>query len=242
MIYCGPNSLKEYATDYLVLGVCGLLTIMGSLGFIVWNEIFEKLKNKKEHNLSRKKTWLTLSTHTKLVFVMLACMLVFGTLGFMLFEYKNPETLGQYGLFDKFFISLFHGVSARTTGMTPINLMQMTQSGKFFTMILMLIGGAPGSTAGGIKTVTFAVLFITMISRASNNKRVNVFRREIADEDVKMAVTVLISALIIVAVMTMVLSVLNPEIAFLDMMFEVISALATCGYSLRYNCWTYNYK
>ncbi len=233
MIYFGANSLKDFATDYLVLSVCGILTVMGSLGFIVWNEIFEKKKIKRENHLSRRKTWLTLSTHTKLVFVMLICMVVVGTLGFLLFEYKNPYTLGQYGTFDKVFISLFHGISARTTGMAAVDLMQMTQAGKFFTMILMFIGGAPGSTAGGIKTVTFAVLVITMLSRASNNKKVHAFRREIADEDVKLAVTVLISALIIVSIMTMVLSTLNPEVAFLDMMFEVISALATCGYSLR---------
>lgn len=228
----GPDSLKVFSTDHLVLFVVGFLTVLGSLGFIVWNELFEKIKRRKENNLSHRKTWLTMSTHTKLVFVMLAVMLVFGTLGFLLFEYKNPLTLGKFNTFDKIFVSLFHGISARTTGMAAINLMDMTQSGKFFTMILMLIGGAPGSTAGGIKTVTLAVLVITMISRASNNKRVNVFRREIADEDVKLAVTVLISALIIISVSTMVLSALNPQIAFIDMMFEVISALATCGYSL----------
>ena len=232
MTYSGPNSLKDFATDYLVLGVCGILTIMGSLGFIVWNEIFEKIKNKKEHDWSTRKTWLTFSTHTKIVFAMLICMIVVGTLGFLVFEYNNPHTIGNYGLGDKLFISLFHGISARTTGMAAVELMDMTNSGKFFTMILMFIGGAPGSTAGGIKTVTFAILIITMLSSASNNKRVNVFRREISEENVKQAVTVLISALIIISCMTMVLSALNPEIAFVDMMFEVISALATCGYSL----------
>ena len=242
LICFGANSLRGFSTDYLVLSVCGILTVMGSLGFIVWNEIFDKIKLKKENNLSRRKTWLTLSTHTKLVFVMLGVMIIVGTLGFLLFEYKNPLTLGNYNTFDKVFISLFHGISARTTGMAAVDLMNMTQSGKFFTMILMLIGGAPGSTAGGIKTVTLAVLVITMLSRASNNKRVNVFRREIADEDIKLAITVLISALIIISVMTMVLSALNPQIAFVDMMFEVVSALATCGYSLRYHSGTYYYK
>ena len=228
----GNNSLINYATDYLVVGVCGLLTIMGSLGFVVWNEIFEKYKTKKKNHLSFRKTWLTFSTHTKLVFTMLIVMLVFGTFGIMVFEYNNPATLGEYSFFEKLFISLFQGVSARTTGMTTINLMEMTNSGKFFTMILMLIGGAPGSTAGGIKTVTFAVLIITMISSISNNKFVNVFRREISDETIKQSTAVLISALIIISCTTMVLSALNPQIAFIDMMFEVISALATCGYSL----------
>ena len=234
MTYFGPNSLKDFATDYLVISVCGILTVMGSLGFIVWNELIEKTKLRKENHLSKRKTWLTLSTHTKLVFVMLICMIVFGTIFFMVFEYNNPHTLGKFGFFDKLFVSIFHGISARTTGMAAINLMDMTKSGKFFTMILMLIGGAPGSTAGGIKTVTFAVLIITMISTASNNKKVNAFRREISDDNIKQAITVLISALIIISVMTMVLSALNPQIEFIDMMFEVISALATCGYSLRH--------
>ncbi len=230
--FLGANSLRDFATDYLVISVCMVLTIFGSLGFIVWNEIFEKIKQKKSYKLSNKKIWYTLSTHTKIVLVMLFVMIVVGTLGFLVFEFNNPQTIGNYNLFDKIFISIFHGISARTTGMAAINLMEMTNSGKFFTMILMLIGGAPGSTAGGIKTVTFAVLIITMLSSVSNNKKVNVFRREISDENVKQAITVLISALIIISVMTMVLSALNPQIAFIDMMFEVISALATCGYSL----------
>ena len=228
----GSSSLRNFSTDYLVLSVCGILTIFGSLGFIVWNELFEKIKTKKENKLSLKKTWLTLSTHTKLVFVMLGVMIIMGTFGFLLFEGNNPQTLGQYNLFDKLFISVFHGVSARTTGMAAVNLMGMTDAGKFFTIILMLIGGAPGSTAGGIKTVTFAILIITMLSSASNNKKVHAFRREISEENVKQAITVLISALIIISVMTMVLSVLNPQISFIDMMFETVSALATCGYSL----------
>lgn len=228
----GSSGLLHFSRDYLVLGVCGILTIMGSLGFIVWNEVFEKFKSKREYDLNTKKTWLSFSTHTKLVFVMVIVMLIVGTAGFMVFEYNNPGTIGNYNFFEKIIISAFHGVSARTTGMAVINIMNMTDSGKFFTMILMLIGGAPGSTAGGIKTVTFAVLIITMLSSASNNKKVHAFRREISDENVKQAITVLISALIIVSVMTMVLSALNPEVAFIDMMFEVVSALATCGYSL----------
>ncbi len=228
----GSNSLIDYATDYLVGGTCAILTILGSLGFIVWNEIYEKIKQKKEKNLSYRKTWLNLSTHCKLVLVMLIVMILFGTLGFLVFEYNNPETLGKFSFIDKIYVSLFHGISARTTGMAIMDLSKLTNSGKFFTIILMLIGGAPGSTAGGLKTVTVAVLIITMISSVSKNKNVNVFRREISDENIKQAITVLISALIIISVMTMVLSAINPEIEFLDIMFEVVSALATCGYSL----------
>ncbi len=228
----GSNSLQNFATDYLVLSVCAILTILGSLGFIVWNELYEKLKIQKEKKLSFRKTWLTLSTHSKLVLVMLGIMIVFGTFGIMIFEYNNPDTLGRYSFGDKVFISAFHGISARTTGMAAVDLQNLTNSGKFFTIILMLIGGAPGSTAGGIKTITFAVLIITMLSSVSHNKNVNVFRREISDENIKQAITVLISALLIISIMTMVLSALNPQFSFIDMLFEVVSALATCGYSL----------
>ena len=228
----GANSLKDYATDYLVTGTCAILTLLGSLGFIVWNELFEKLKQQREKKLSYRKTWLNLSTHCQLVLVMLVIMLIAGTFGIMVFEYNNPNTLGKFGFWDKIYVSLFHGISARTTGMAAIELSQMTDSGKFFTAILMLIGGAPGSTAGGLKTVTVAVLIITMMSSVSKNKNVNVFRREISDDSIKQAITVLVSALAIVSIMTMVLSALNPDVAFVDILFEVISALATCGYSL----------
>ena len=234
--FLGANSLKDFATDYLVISVCAILTIVGSLGFIVWNELYEKLKIQKEKKLSFRKTWLTLSTHSKLVLLMLGLMIVFGTLGIMVFEYNNPATLGKYNFGDKLFISTFHGISARTTGMAALELKELTNSGKFFTIILMLIGGAPGSTAGGIKTVTFAVLIITMLSSISNNKNVNVFRREISEENIKQAIAVLVSALLIISILTMVLSALNPQYTFIDIMFEVVSAIATCGYSLRNYC------
>ena len=147
--------------------------MFGSLGFIVWNEIFEKNKNKKKNKHSLKKSWDMLTVHSKIVLMMLLIMIVVGTFGFMIFEYNNPETLGKFGLFDKVMVSLFHGISARTTGMAVLDLSCLTASGKFFTIILMLIGGAPGSTAGGMKTVTFAVLIVTMLSSVSNNKNVN---------------------------------------------------------------------
>ena len=228
----GPNSLKDFATDYMVLGTCGLLTMLGSLGFIVWSELSEKAKYKKKNKLSNKKIWLMLTVHTKLVLVMLVAMIVFGTLGFMAIEYNNELTLGSYNFGEKLFISLFHGLSARTTGMAAIDLMSMTDAGKFFTIILMFIGGAPGSTAGGIKTITVAVLILSMLTAMAKNKNVTVFEREITSEIINKATSLLILALFIVCVMSITLSILNPEIAFIDIIFEVVSALATCGYSL----------
>lgn len=228
----GPNSLKDFATDYLVLSTCGLLTLFGSLGFIVWNELVEKIKYKRENKLLNRKIWLTLTVHTKLVLIMTLVMVVLGTLGFFAIEYSNDLTLGKYSLGEKLFISLFHGISARTTGMAAIDLMSMSDAGKIFTGILMFIGGAPGSTAGGIKTVTLAVLIVAMLSSISGNKSVSVFEREITTDIIKKSISVLILALFLVCVMSMILSILNPEIEFINILFEVISALATCGYSL----------
>jgi trk system potassium uptake protein TrkH len=141
----GSNSLVEFANnhDYLVLGVCAVLTLFGSLGFIVWNELYEKLKMKVQNRLSFSKVIHSLSVHTKLVLVMNLVMIVFGTAIFLLIEKNNVGTIGNYNLLDKILISLFHGISARTTGMAGLNLAGMTNSGKFFTIILMMIGGAP---------------------------------------------------------------------------------------------------
>lgn len=228
----GADSLKNFATDYLVIGTCGFLTILGSLGFIVWNELIEKAKLKRENRLSNHKIWLTLSVHTKLVLIMTALMIIFGALGILAIECNNDLTLGKYSMGDKIFLSLFQGISARTTGMTAIDLMSMTDAGKFFTAILMFIGGAPGSTAGGIKIVTLAVLIIAILSSISENKNVTVFGREITSDIIKKSIAVFILALFIICVMTMILCILNPEIEFINILFEVISALATCGYSL----------
>lgn len=228
----GPNSLKNFSTDYLLLGTCAILTLLGSLGFIVWNELIEKIKEKREYKLSNKKIWLTLTVHTKLVLIMTLIMIVVGTLGWMAIEYSNELTLGKYSFFDKLFISIFHGISARTTGMAAVDLMSMTDAGKFFTAILMLIGGAPGSTAGGIKTVTLAVLVLTALSSISENKSVTAFKREVTLDIIKRATTILLLALFMIITMSIILSILNPTIAFIDIIFEVISALATCGYSL----------
>lgn len=148
MICCGPNSLKDFSTDYLIVSVCAILTVLGSLGFIVWNELYEKLKIQRKNKLSFRKTWLTLTTHSKLVLSMLVILIIFGSAIFLLIEYNNPATLGKYSFGDKMFISIFHGISARTTGMAVVDLMEMTNSGKFFTMILMLIGGAPRKYSG----------------------------------------------------------------------------------------------
>lgn len=229
----GPNSLKDFAVnhDYLVLSTCAVLTFLGSLGFIVWNELYEKHMLKVKNKLSFKKVWYMYTTHTQLTLLMTAIMIILGTISFLAIEYNNPATLGSFEWFDKIFLSIFHGISARTTGMVAINISQLTNSGKLMTIILMLIGGAPGSTAGGIKTVTFAVLLLTMINNAAGNKNVNLFRKEISNETIKQAVTIIFSALIILLVMTIILCALNPQIEFIDILFEVSSSLATCGYS-----------
>ncbi len=230
----GNNSLISYGqnSDYLVLGTVAALTVFGGLGFIVWNEIYEKIKRKKETKVSSKKIWLMFGTHSKIVITMTLVMILFGTLIFFAIEKDNNLTIGEHTLFDKIFISMFHGISARTTGMAAFNLSDMTTAGKFFTIILMAIGGAPGGTAGGIKIVTLAVLVLTAISYASKNKNVNVFKREITNETIKLAITILVTAILIVSICTIIISVQNPEIPFMDVLFEVTSSVATCGYSL----------
>lgn len=92
--------------------------------------------------------------------------------------------------------------------------------------------GAPGSMAGGIKTVTFAVLILTLLSYIEENKAVTVFKREITSDTIKRALTVFLLAILLISITTIVLLTLNPQIEFIDMLFEVVSALATCGYSL----------
>lgn len=227
----GVTKETFFATDGYSLFVCAVLTILGGLGFIVWNEITEKWKQKKENRWKIRKTWAMLTVHTKLVMVMTVIMAFVGTVGFWAIEKDNPGTLEGYSPFQKWYISAFEGISARTTGISVLDLGNLTNAGKLFLAICMLIGGAPGSMAGGIKTVTLAVLVITMFSSISDNKVVTAYKREITPDIIKRAVAVFLLALFVVLTATILLAIANPQIALVDILFEVISSLATCGYS-----------
>lgn len=214
------SSLTGYAGNVMVNLVITLLIITGGLGFSVW------------YDIRQKKSLRRLSLHSKLVLTITAFLLAGGTVFFLIVEYDNPATMGNMSFGDKLLASWFQSVTTRTAGFNTIDLNAMTVSGKFMSMILMFIGGSPGSTAGGLKTVTFAVLLATVISVLRGNRNVNVFHRRLSGALVMRAITILFLSITVCGVGVMILSMCNPEFAFIDICYEVISAFGTVGQTL----------
>lgn len=209
-------SLLEFNSDPVVLLTLGALVIVGGLGFLVWQEIVNVRKFKD------------FSVYTKLVLVMSASLLVLGTVLFCLLEWNNPGTLGDMSWGDKLLNGFFQSVTVRTAGFASIDQANLTDAGKGVSMMLMLIGGSSGSTAGGVKTVTMVVLVLFLAARARGRDTVSVFKRSIPNSQVLDAMTIVMIVMGLAVFGAVLISATSP-ISFVDAAFESVSALATVG-------------
>ncbi|KKI92431.1 ATP synthase subunit J [Bacillus sp. SA1-12] len=214
------RSLTPYVNDpIVVLTVCTMITL-GGLGFIVMNEIYEYRETRR------------LSIHTKVVLFTTLILTVGSTILIFLFEYGNAKTLGPLSEFGKFLGALFHAVTPRTAGSNTLPIADLTHSTLFLTILLMFIGAGSGSTAGGIKITTFAVLMATFWSQIKGKEDVVLFKRRIVIETILKAFTVAISGLIIVILVTLLLSITDKGQNFIMYLFEAASAFGTVGLSM----------
>ncbi|MED4989468.1 TrkH family potassium uptake protein [Parageobacillus toebii] len=214
------RSLTGYVDDPLVtLVVCTLITL-GGIGFIVMNEVYEYRQTRR------------FSLHTKIVFVMSSILVVFGTILIFILEYHNPKTLQPLSPLGKFLASLYQAVTPRTAGSNTLNIPDLTQPTLFLIIFLMFIGASPGSTGGGIKTTTFATLLGAVWSNIKGKEDVIFFRNRILYDTIYKALTVTVSGLFVVMMITMLLTITEPNKDFLMILFEATSAFATVGLSM----------
>ena len=209
-------SLMEFQSDPVVLLTLGALVIVGGLGFLVWQEI------------AVLRSFRKFSVYTKLVLVTSLVLLLAGTAAFCLLEWNNPGTLGPMSVGDKLLNGFFQSVTVRTAGFAAVDQACLTDAGKAVSMMLMLVGGSSGSTAGGAKTVTVVVLFLFLLTRARGRETVSVFKRTIPNTQVLDAMTI-VSILVSLAVFGAVLICATSPVSFVDAAFESVSALATVG-------------
>ncbi len=221
----GNDSLYSYATDPLVNSVTSALIILGGLGYIVWWDIIRVLRRRIS---GMRGAFKGLTLHSKIVLSVTVSLILIGALSIFAFEYNNPETIGNYGLFDKIQMSFFQSVTTRTAGFASLPQEKLTDPSALVSMLLMLIGGSPVGTAGGIKTVTFAVLVISAASSISGKNRINAFGRSISSLAVKKALAVFATSFAIMFVSTVALSVVT-DASMLDVLYEAVSATATVG-------------
>ena len=213
------SSLTGYVTNPLVNFVVIILILTGGLGFTVILDIY---------NHSRPKHF---SLHTRIVLLISLGLLLLGTIVYLLLEWNNPGTLGNLSLPQKLMASFFQSVTPRTAGFNTIDTASLTDASQFFTIILMFIGGSPASTAGGIKTVTFGVVLLMAFSVIRGNDRVVLFKKTIPQDIIKRAITVAIIGINVIIIVTMLMTVMEPEFTFMQILFEVTSAFGTVGLS-----------
>lgn len=214
------NSLTSYVDDPFVVFTVSSLIIIGGLGFVVINELYEY---RETHKLSlQSKVVLT----TTVFLIVMASILIF------LFEYGNDKTLGPLNLGGKLLGAIFHGVSPRTAGANTLSMGDLTYATLFLTIFLMFIGGGSGSTAGGIKITTFTVLMTTVLSQLKGKEDVVLFKRRIVEETILKALTVAVSGMMVVVIITFLLSITEHGHDFMMYLFEATSAFGTVGLSM----------
>ena len=222
-------SLMAFANDPLInFTVCALI-ITGGLGFAVWFDLRRILPLKKK--LSWKRVWNKLSLHSRLAIVMTSGLLISGSLLFLIVEFNNPGTLGPMSFPNKLMASFFQSTTLRTAGFSTVDFAQVRDSSLFMMLFYMIIGGSPGGTAGGIKTTTFSVLFVLIVSEIKNIDNLTLFKRTLPVSTFHKAFAVAMTYACVLIGAIFILTLSEPEIGFLPLAFEAFSAIATVGLS-----------
>ena len=211
-------SLMLYHTDPVVCLVLSALVILGGLGFLVWDEVL------RERNFRK---W---SVYTKLVLCVTAILLFSGMLLTCVLEWNNPLTLGSLPFGQKLLAAFFQSMTLRTAGFAGLDQALLTPASKAVSVLFMLIGGSSGSTAGGLKTVTFVVLLMFLWTRLRGRRTVSVFRRTIADSHVLNAITIFM-VMVGLGFIGGTFICATSGVDFADGLYEAVSALGTVGLS-----------
>lgn len=219
------NSLCEYVFQPIVNIVTCVLIVLGGVGYIVWFDVVRVLKHWRKW---KGKSFRYLTLHSKIAISTTVVLIVLGAIAFFVLEYNNPKTMQEYSLWQRVCTSLFQSVTTRTAGFATIPQQNLTDASAMLGLILMFIGGSPVGTAGGIKTVTAAVLLSTMIAAVLNKDEVSFFGRDITRRTIAKAVAVTSMSFIIMFLST-VLLMLVTDVDALDILYETVSATATVG-------------
>ena len=219
------NSLYAYVHNPVINIVTILLIVFGGIGFIVWWDIMGVLKNIRRQGL---KCFANLTFHSKIALSVTGILILAGTAAVFIFEYNNPLTMYSFSVPEKLQASLFQSVTTRTAGFATVPQENLTNASALTSLLLMFIGGSPVGTAGGIKTVTFAVLITSAFATMKTRSEAELFHRTIPKQAVSKAVAVVSMAFIILFTATLLLAAVTDADA-LDIVYETVSAAATVG-------------
>jgi len=213
-------NLAAYRGDIVVNLTIAALIILGGIGFIIFRDLLDNVHGAR----------FRLSTHTKLALLVTLLLIVGGTVGIWAFEAQNQSSVGNLPFGEQILVAYFHSVSARTAGFNTVDLSLMATPTLYLLILLMIVGGSPGSTAGGIKTTTFGIVCASMWATLRGRADVMMFHRRIPQEIVMKSFILAAVAWGLVTGFTMVLSY-SENLDFLKTLFEVASAAGTVGLS-----------
>lgn len=221
------NSLCDYATNPMINAVTCMLIVLGGLGYIVWWDILRVLREKKTKKGS---AWRRLTLHSKIAITATTVLIASGAVLFFLFEYSNPATMGNMSVWNKIQASVFQSVTTRTAGFFTVPQENLTNASSILSLLLMFIGGSPVGTAGGIKTVTFVVLFASALAAIKQRNDAVIFHRTLSKQAVTKATGVACMSFSIMFLSTILLAAVTDASA-MDIAYETVSATATVGLS-----------
>ncbi len=224
----GANSLGDYSGSIIVMLVTCLLIIFGGIGFVVWFDVTDRIKEGIRKEFRVRTVIKRLSEHSKLAIVFTLILILAGMLAFLVFEYNNPRTLGPMGFGSKLVNALFESVTTRTAGFATFAQDGLTGASCITAYILMFIGGSPIGTAGGVKTITFFLLIMNLRSYLGNRNENVIFGRRVSEESMRKAAAIVFVSMLTVLLLTVALVVFNP-VNLEDALFEVFSACGTVG-------------
>ena len=223
----GEDSLCAYAVHPMINFTTSMLIILGGLGYIVWWDVIRVGKSFKTQKL---KCFSALTLHSKIALASTGIFLAVGAVLFFLFEYNNPQTIGEFSLFGKLQAAFFQSVTTRTAGFATVPQQNLTDASSIVSLFLMFVGGSPVGTAGGVKTVTIAILVLSAYATIRNQEDLVLFRRRISKQAIGKAVAVVCTSFAIAFTATVLLAAVTDAPA-LDVMYETFSATATVGLS-----------
>ncbi len=213
------SSLTSQWNDPVINITVMCLIVIGGIGFVVWDDVYKLIFEKKK-----------LSIYSRMVIITSAILLFGGALVFFGLEWDNPGTLGEMPLGGRILASFFQSVTARTAGFNTVDLCAMMPITKIIFILLMFIGGCSGSTAGGVKVGTVAIVFMYVLNALAGRSDVVVFKRKISDNNVRRALTVVVLQFAVTIIGAII--IIGGGAGVMDAMFEAFSASGTVGVTL----------
>lgn len=221
------DNLIGYVTSPMVNFTVGGLIIFGGIGYQVIMEMYLWLRDR----FKKSPICTVFSLNFKVVTSTTAVLLILGTLALLVLEYNNPGTFGPLNFPQKVMAAWFQSVTPRTAGFNTIDYSKMSEAGLFLTVALMFIGASPGSTGGGIKTTTFRILFCCSTAVLEGQEEVECYQRQIPPALILKTISVVFGSLLVAFTSAILIELTNPQVEFIQALFEAVSAFGTVGLS-----------